>query len=100
MNTVVDIGITLVAIALVIFMAWSLWSLGKSPLNPTQRIWWLFAIIILPGIGSFAWWWWIKRYYPRRHAEDPQWDPASKKQASSQMGRPRPSRGRYRHPGD
>lgn len=81
-------------------MVWSLWSLTKAPLNAVQRLWWVLAIFILPGIGSIAWWWWIKRYYPRRHAEDPTWDPATKASNQQVMGRPRPSRGRYSNPRD
>lgn len=77
-------------------MVWSLWSLSQSPLNPVQRVWWILAVLILPGFGSVAWWWWIKRHYPRRKAEDPDWDPAVNKHVRGQQGRPRPSRGRYK----
>lgn len=69
-------------------MVWSLFNVSTAPLNPTQRIWWTLTIVILPGIGSFAWWWWIKRYYPRRKAEDPAWDPAENKYSSGRVGRP------------
>lgn len=88
------------AIALAIFMVWSLWSLSNSPLNATQRVWWVFAVLILPGVGSFAWWWWIKRYYPRRKREDAEWDPAANSDSRAAGGRPRPSRGRYRKFGE
>lgn len=81
-------------------MVWSIWNLSSSPLHPVQRLWWIFAIIILPGLGSFAWLWWIKRYYPRRKATDPDWDPAAKNYTQQPMGRPRPGRGKYRTPGD
>ncbi|HIY86214.1 MAG TPA: hypothetical protein H9822_07185 [Candidatus Yaniella excrementavium] len=87
---------TLGAIALVGFMAWSLWSLTRSPLNPVQRLWWVLAVLILPGIGSLAWWWWIRRHYPRRKAQDPDWDPSVSKSTRAQQGRPRPSRARYK----
>ena len=91
-----DIAVTVGAIALVGFMVWSLWSLTHSPLNPVQRLWWVLAVLILPGVGSIAWWWWIQRHYPRRKAEDPDWDPAVSKFSRAQQGRPRPSRNRYK----
>ena len=80
-------------------MVWSLWS-RRAPLNAVQRLVVGLAIFILPGIGSVAWWWWIKRYYPRRHAEDPTWDPAKKVSTRQIMGRPRPNRGPYSNPRD
>ncbi len=94
-NTLGELSLTASALLLVVFMVWSLWSLSSSPLDPMQRIWWVLAILILPGIGSICWWWWIRRYYPRRKAEDPDWYPGADKNLGSQVGRPRPGRGRY-----
>src|SRR5690625_6606249 len=96
MNTLGDVAFTISALVLVGLMVWSLWNLSDSPLNPMQRIWWMLAILILPGVGSISWWWWIRRYYPRRKAEDPHWDSAVDKHVQNQVGRPRPGRGRYR----
>lgn len=100
MNAFLSITITLGSIGLVILMAWSLWSLNRSPLNPVQRIWWMFAILILPGVGSLAWMWWILRYYPRRKLSEPDWEPGAQREQRYTAERPRPSRGRYRHPAD
>src|SRR5699024_12336124 len=94
MNTLGDVAFTISALVLVSLMVWSLWNLSDSPLNPMQRIWWMLAILILPGVGSISWWW-IRRYYPRRKVEDPHWDPAVDKHVQSQVGRPRPGRGRH-----
>lgn len=58
----------------------------------------MLGIVILPGIGSAAWLWWIKRYYPRRKAADPDWDPAAEQTSTVRQGRPRPGRGKYRPP--
>lgn len=95
-----DLLINVVALGLVAIMGWSLWSLSNAPLNSVQRLWWVFAVIILPGVGALAWLWWIKRYYPRRKAQDPRWDPAAAPHGAIRTGRPRPSRGRYRTPGE
>src|SRR5690625_7889307 len=70
MNTLGDVAFTISALVLVGLMVWSLWNLSDSPLNPMQRIWWMLAILILPGVGSISWWWWIRRYYPRRRSEE------------------------------
>lgn len=84
--------------SLAVFMLWSLLNLSSSPLHPVQRLWWMLSIVILPGIGSAAWLWWIKRYYPRRKAADPSWDPAERRSSTAMPGRPRPGRGKYRSP--
>src|SRR5699024_1493881 len=60
MNTLGDVAFTISALVLVGLMVWSLWNLSDSPLNPMQRIWWMLAILILPGVGSISWWWWIR----------------------------------------
>jgi len=99
-NILGEVAITASALLLVVLMVWSLWNLSNSPLNPTQRIWWVLAVLILPGLGSMCWWWWIRRYYPRRKAADPTWDPAVHKNLQSEAGRPRPGRRRYRGPTD
>lgn len=80
------------------FMLWSLFSLGSSPLHPVQRLYWMLGIVILPGIGSAAWLWWIKRYYPRRKALEPGWDPADRAPSSATTTR-RPRPGRVRSQG-
>lgn len=85
--------------SLAVFMLWSLVNLSSSPLHPVQRLWWMLGIIILPGVGSVAWLWWIKRYYPRRKAADPDWNPADRRHPSAAVSRrPRPGRGRYDRP--
>jgi len=81
-------------------MLWSLMNLSSSPLHPTKRLWWMLGIIILPGIGSLAWLWWIKRYYPRRKALEPDWDPVTNQTNPPVMGRPRPGSGKYQRPSD
>lgn len=98
--TALQAAMNLGVLALVILMTWSLWNLSNSPLHSVQRLWWVFAVLILPGIGSLAWMWWIKRYYPQRKAQDPQWDPATTHHTSLAQRRPRPSRGKYTQPGD
>lgn len=79
-------------------MLWSLMNLSRAPLHPVERLWWMLAIVILPGVGSLAWLWWIKRYYPRRKAMDPDWDPSTRDNTPRRLGRPRPGRGKYHHP--
>lgn len=95
-----DLLINVIALGVVAIMGWSIWSLNHAPLNSVQRLWWVFAVLILPGIGSLAWLWWIGRYYPRRKAQEPDWDPALQRHSRARLGRPRPSRGRYRSPGE
>lgn len=92
MSTFIDLMLTIGSVGLVVLMAWSLWNLTSAPLNGIQRLWWVFAILIVPGVGSLVWWWWIKRYYPGRKAQDPSWDPAQRPTTQQIGGRPRPNR--------
>ncbi|MFC7402218.1 PLD nuclease N-terminal domain-containing protein [Citricoccus sp. GCM10030269] len=64
-----------VALAVVAMLVFSLVSLSRSPLDPSRRVPWAFALFLLPVLGPAVWLWWRFYYYPRRASEQPDWDP-------------------------
>lgn len=64
-----------VAAAVVALLVAALVSLSASPLDPVRRLPWAIALFVLPVIGPAVWLWWRFSYYPKRKAEQPDWDP-------------------------
>lgn len=64
-----------VAVAVVGILGWAVVSLSRSPLDVHRRLPWVVALFVLPVVGPAVWLWWRYWYYPRRRAEEPEWDP-------------------------
>lgn len=71
----VEVLMWALAAAVVALLVAALVSLSASPLDPARRLPWAIALFILPVIGPAVWLWWRFWHYPRRKAEQPDWDP-------------------------